>query len=75
MANSPQFAVFNGHINDSDARARQHLGRMFPAWLRRIEEIEAEHGGIMGVFHVSPEPATGAYVALVTAFSNEVPRG
>jgi hypothetical protein len=68
---APNWAVFNGHINQADARAREALGHMNPKWLKRIEKLERDGNGIMVIFHKRHEPATAAYIALVTAFVNE----
>jgi hypothetical protein len=71
---TPNFAVFNGHINDADARARRVLREQgMGQWLSEVETIEHTNGGIMAIFNREPTAATAAYVALVTAFVNETP--
>lgn len=67
---TPGFAVFNGHVNDADKRARAALKKMSPEWFDRLVEIEKEGNGIMHIFNVDIEPATAAYAALVTFIVN-----
>ena len=68
---TPQFAVFNGHINDADKRARALLKAISPNMLETIEDIEQRHKGIMGIFNEPATEVTAFYVALVTAYVNE----
>ena len=65
------FSLFNGHKNDADKRARELLRKTHPKLMDRVEEIEAEQNGIMGVFNVDLEPATMIFVGMVAAFVNE----
>ncbi len=71
---SPFLAVFNGHVNNADKRARAHLARTVRGrvWLKQVEDIEAERKGIMGIFDDWTKP-TGVrrYIKLVTKFVNE----
>ena len=64
------FSVFNGHVNKAGELAMSVLDERFPDWAVRIRELDEEGNGIMHIFNVDPEPATAAYVALVTAFVN-----
>ena len=68
---APGFAVFNGHVNKADERARKMLADTQPEWLEEVEQIETEGNGIMAVLQRTPTPAVAAYVSLVTAFVNE----
>lgn len=69
---SPYFAVFNGHVNEADKRARAFLAEnSLTTWLEEIKAMEAKENGIMALFNHEPTAATGAYVALVTLFVNE----
>ena len=61
-------AVFNGHSNDADSRARTLMEVVCPKWLKEVEQLEAEKNGIMGIFDNEPTPAVTAYVMLVNAF-------
>lgn len=70
-AMDPGFAVFNGHVNNADRRARDLMRRWFKSSLAEVEAIEEKNNGIMAIFHNDPTPAVLAYVALVTAFVNE----
>lgn len=79
----PFLAVFNGHVNDADKRARDHLARgpQGRRWLQEIERLEAEGKGIMYIFDHKhrrgrgknwlPPVAVRRYVSLVTKFVNE----
>jgi hypothetical protein len=68
---SPNFAVFNLHVNDAGRRAEDVMRHAMPKYLERVKELETEGNGIMHIFNVPVEPATAAYIALVTAFVNE----
>ena len=68
---STGFAVFNNHINDADRKAREALGRMMPEWLKKVEMVERQEGGIMAVMEHPSSPACVAYVTLVTYLVNE----
>lgn len=68
---TPRWAVFNGHINDADKRARALMAAVAPEWLTRLEKVESETGGIMGIFNRNAELATTFYAALVTGYVNE----
>jgi hypothetical protein len=61
-------AVFNGHINDADVRARTFMRVVCPAFLKEVEKIEKEENGIMGLFKNKPTVATATYIMLVNAF-------
>lgn len=65
------FSLFNLHKNNAGKRAKELLGRTHPKWLERVEEIETEQNGIMGLFNVEPEPATMVFIGMVAAFVNE----
>lgn len=69
---SPMGAVFNGHVNKADARARLFMKVVCPPFLEEVEKIEKEEGGIMGLFNCDPTPATATYIMLVNAFVLEV---
>lgn len=68
------WAVFNCHANYASERARM---AMTAEQVAEIDAISAAHGGIMGIFNEPPNPATQAFVDLVTEFVNEdvEPRG
>ena len=69
---SPTFAVFNGHSNNADKRARQFLrDNGLSEWADEVDNVERVNNGIMAIFSTAPTAATGAYVALVTLFANE----
>lgn len=68
---SPGFSMFNRHVNDAGKRAMRLLEEQFPTWAERVKALDEEGGGIMYLLQVPPEPASAAYVALVTAFVNE----
>lgn len=72
---SPGFAVFNGHVNDADKRARAVMSKRCPVYLARVEAIEREGNGIMHLFDVCGPtwgPKAGRrYIELVTRFVNE----
>jgi len=36
---SPVFAVFNGHINNADKRARSYMARRCPRYLAEVERM------------------------------------
>ena len=61
-------AVFNGHLNDADKRARAALTPQQRAF---VERAERSGKGIMAIFQRKPTPALQRYVELVTAFVNE----
>jgi hypothetical protein len=73
-AYDPFLAVFNGHINNADARARAQMSRTERGrkWLADVERLESERKGIMGIFDDWKKP-TGVrrYTKLVTKFANE----
>ena len=70
-AMDPNFAVFNGHKNDADKRARAALRRMGATkWLQEVENVERDGNGIMNIFNVPISPATAAYAALAAHFVN-----
>lgn len=64
------FAVFNGHVNDADKKARAIMQVICPDKLARVEEIEEEGNGIMHIFNVEPEPATLVYCGMVAGIVN-----
>ena len=65
------FAVFNGHINDADKRAREVMRAECPQWLDEVEAIEREGNGIMAIFDAyDPSPAVNRYACLVQDFVN-----
>lgn len=66
---SPNFAVFNNHVNGAGDRARELIREFAPTLADEIDAIDEK--GIMGVFDKEPTQATSAYVWLVTAFVNE----
>ena len=66
-----QFSVFNGHVNDADSRARSLMGKIAPESLKRVEEIEQERAGIMGIFEVPVDNDLMMYAAIVAAYVNE----
>ena len=68
---TPGFAVFNGHVNKADEKARALMRRYSPDYLKRVEKLEREGNGIMHIFNVKPTPATKMYTLLVMAFANE----
>lgn len=70
------FAVFNGHVNNADQRARQAMRDAGEdRCLAEVEALEREGGGIMHIFNYAGpnwgSKAVQRYVALVTAFVNE----
>jgi hypothetical protein len=65
------FAVFNGHINNANIRARKLLGAIAPNQLEEVERIEREGDGIMAIFQTPMTPATLMYSSMVCAFVNE----
>jgi hypothetical protein len=65
------FSVFNGHVNDANARARALMRVLDPSLLEEVETIEREGNGIMAVFNVAPTTATILFSALVCAYVNE----
>lgn len=69
---SPNFSVFNKHLNDADLRARRIMALIRPRFLERIETIEVDHDGIMAVLEAqfTDCPACAVYIALVTLFVN-----
>jgi hypothetical protein len=71
----PGFAVFNGHINNADKRARAFMAKRCPTYLARVEALEREGCGIMYLFHVCGatwgDVAARRYILLVTGFVNE----
>lgn len=71
----PLFAVFNGHVNDADKRARAFMAKRCPTYLARVEALEREGGGIMHLFDVCGPTwgpaAARRYIQLVTGFVNE----
>ena len=69
---SPSGAVFNGHVNDADVRARTFMGVVCPSFLKEVEKIEKDENGIMGLFNHKPTAATATYIMLVNAFVMEV---
>jgi hypothetical protein len=68
MFGSPNGAVFNGHSNDADARARTFMRVVCPSFLKEVEKLEKAENGIMGIFNHKPTPATATYIMLVNAF-------
>ncbi len=76
---SAGFAVFNGHLNDADKRARRVMregSARRRRWIATVERIEREGDGIMAIFqrrYCGPRdlPAVKEYVRLVTKFVNE----
>lgn len=68
--NDYYFSVFNQHINGAEDRAKELMALICPNYLKRVEEIEESHNGIMGIFNQEPEPATIAYASIVTAIVN-----
>lgn len=65
------FAVFNGHKNDADRRARALMKVICPKQLETVEALEGIGGGIMAIFNAEPCTATTIYAALVAAYVNE----
>ncbi len=67
-----QFSVFNQHINNAEKRTRKIMRKIAPKYLRRVDYIKRNSGGIMAIFDYSPsdEPATMMYASMVTAFVN-----
>jgi hypothetical protein len=68
MFGRPGGAVFNGHINHADKRARDLMRVVCPDMLEELEAIEGQENGIMGIFSRERTPAIAAYVMLVNAF-------
>ncbi len=64
------FAVFNGHANRADERARALLAMFDPAALAEVERIERDGGGIMAIFDRPPTRATKLYAETVQGFVN-----
>ena len=65
------FAVFNGHVNNANLRARALMSVIAPRFLEEVEQIEREGNGIMAIFNQPDTSATVMYASLVTAFVNE----
>ncbi len=68
---SPQFAVFNLHVNKAGKRANKEFIRQFGQ-----EEFDkvikpARDAGIMSIFGEEPTASRLAWVTLVTAYVNE----
>ena len=66
---SPQFAVFNCHVNDAHIKAMDMITEFFTGHALEIEEAYEE--GIMSIFNTAPTPATYIYIGMVTAIVNE----
>lgn len=65
------FAVFNGHVNDASARASYEFIAQF-GQERYDKHIGRFDDGIMAIFDTDPNKWQLIWVALVTAFVNEV---
>lgn len=69
-------AVFNGHINNADRRARDAMARECPGYLARVLKTEKDGGGIMAIFNAplsksyKPYRAFERYAELVKLFVN-----
>lgn len=64
-------AVFNGHVNNADQRARTLMRAITPKLLAEVESLEQAEYGIMAIFNHEPTTATSVYSAMVTAYANE----
>ena len=67
---TPNWAVFNGHVNDASKRALESMDKWAPTLAEEIRKIEAEEG-IMAIFNTEPTQASASYAALVSHFVNE----
>ena len=70
---SPEFALFNYHINDAKDRALAVLDEYFSPYADEIRKADEE--GIMSIMQTQPTPATASFVVLVTMFVNESREG
>lgn len=68
MFGSPTGAVFNGHVNEANDRARCLMEIVCPNLLNEVEEMEKTGNGIMAIFNSKPTTATMVYAMLVNAF-------
>lgn len=70
---SPQFAVFNQHINDAEAKARKIFIAEYglKTWHAKIVDVAQKGGGIMTIFNEPPNEWTKFYVDAVMLFVNK----
>ena len=68
---TPQFAVFNSHVNNASDRAdAEYIAQLGQAsWDEHIKPLH--DAGIMSVFATKPTHEAFAWVILVTAYVNE----